>query len=85
MKKSSDTKNQFLRKIAPVHKLSIHEKGIKEHCPRYSRASTMLEKETVYVVPCCYIYAYLCSPDNRSCSVVNYFYIILKVKYQFMA
>ena len=43
MKNPSDTENQLLHKTTPVLKSGVSEKGVAKHCPRYSRANTMLE------------------------------------------
>ena len=45
IKKVSDTANQLLHMTAFVLKSSVHEKGDAKHCPKYSRANTMLEVE----------------------------------------
>ena len=44
-KNPSHAENQILHKNAPVLKSNVHEKGVAGDCPRYSRATIMLEVE----------------------------------------
>ena len=43
----------LLQTTAPVLKLSVHDKGVVGHSPRYSRVNTMLEVEVTYFAAWC--------------------------------